>query len=174
MQNKAIAIFGGSFNPPLNSHLELAKQITINLDYVEKVIFVPVSTKYHKSGLASDADRFNMFSDLLMFFTFEGGGMGTFGHSALSFDLPGSPDNDYIRIILAYGFPGSTLLALILLCSIKNGLKNIYENFFYLSCVGFMIIAATGAAVTEKYTLQSFVWWYAIGMIQTNTLGYKH
>lgn len=141
----------------------------IGPEYVEFVL-----SRFNTSDSTLVADRFNMFSDLLMFFTFEGGGMGTFGHSALSFDLPGSPDNDYIRIILAYGFPGSTLLALILLCSIKNGLKNIYENFFYLSCVGFMIIAATGAAVTEKYTLQSFVWWYAIGMIQTNTLGYKH
>lgn len=48
MQNKAIAIFGGSFNPPLNSHLELAKQIIENCDYIEKVIFVPVSTKYNR------------------------------------------------------------------------------------------------------------------------------
>ena len=48
MQNKAIAIFGGSFNPPLNSHLELAKQIIKNLNYIKKIIFVPVSTKYNK------------------------------------------------------------------------------------------------------------------------------
>ena len=55
MQKKGIAIFGGSFNPPLNSHLELAKQIIINLDYVEKVIFVPVSTKYNrKNNLVDD------------------------------------------------------------------------------------------------------------------------
>ena len=61
MQNKAIAIFGGSFNPPLNSHLELAKQIIENCDYIEKVIFVPVSTKYNrKSNLIEDAHRYNM------------------------------------------------------------------------------------------------------------------
>ena len=61
MQKRGIAIFGGSFNPPLNSHLELAKQITINLDYVEKVIFVPVSTKYNrKNNLVDDNHRYNM------------------------------------------------------------------------------------------------------------------
>ena len=61
MQKKGIAIFGGSFNPPLNSHLELAKQITINLDYVEKVIFVPVSTRYNrKNNLVDDNHRYNM------------------------------------------------------------------------------------------------------------------
>lgn len=61
MQNKAIAIFGGSFNPPLNSHLELAKQIIKNLNYIKKIIFVPVSTKYdRKNNLIDDAHRYNM------------------------------------------------------------------------------------------------------------------
>lgn len=61
MQNKGIAIFGGSFNPPLNSHLELAKQVIKNLCNIEKVIFVPVSTKYNrKNNLIDDAYRYNM------------------------------------------------------------------------------------------------------------------
>ena len=61
MQNKGIAIFGGSFNPPLNSHLELAKQVIKNLCNIEKVIFVPVSTKYNrKNNLIDDAHRYNM------------------------------------------------------------------------------------------------------------------
>lgn len=61
MQKKAIAIFGGSFNPPLNSHLELAKQIVKNLNYIEKIIYVPVSTKYNrKSNLVEDTHRYNM------------------------------------------------------------------------------------------------------------------
>lgn len=61
MIKKAIAIFGGSFNPPLNSHLELAKQILENLNYIEKIIYVPVSTKYNrKSNLIEDAHRYNM------------------------------------------------------------------------------------------------------------------
>lgn len=61
MQKNAIAIFGGSFNPPLNSHLELAKQILENLNYIEKIIYVPVSTKYNrKSNLIEDEHRYNM------------------------------------------------------------------------------------------------------------------
>ena len=60
MNKKVIAVFGGSFNPPINSHFMLAKQIIEKCDIVDKLIFVPVSTKYRKSKLASDEHRYNM------------------------------------------------------------------------------------------------------------------
>lgn len=60
MEKKVIAVFGGSFNPPINSHTTLAKQIIEKCDIVEKLIFVPVSTKYQKLNLADDEHRYNM------------------------------------------------------------------------------------------------------------------
>lgn len=61
MENKKIlAIFGGSFNPPLNSHFSLAEQMLTEYKNIEKVIFVPVSTKYNKKGLLSNEHRYNM------------------------------------------------------------------------------------------------------------------
>lgn len=60
MNKKVIAVFGGSFNPPINSHFLLAKDIIEKCEIVEKLIFVPVSTKYQKSKLVSDEDRYNM------------------------------------------------------------------------------------------------------------------
>lgn len=61
MENKKIlAIFGGSFNPPLNSHFLLAEQIYNELENIEKVIFLPVSSKYKKNGLLSNEHRYNM------------------------------------------------------------------------------------------------------------------
>lgn len=61
MENKKIlAIFGGSFNPPLNSHFLLAEQIYNEIEDIEKVIFLPVSSKYAKSGLLSNEHRYNM------------------------------------------------------------------------------------------------------------------
>lgn len=61
MENKKIlAIFGGSFNPPLNSHFSLAQQIVNEYENIEKVIFVPVSSKYQKQGLLENIHRYNM------------------------------------------------------------------------------------------------------------------
>ena len=60
MEKKTIAIFGGSFNPPLNSHLLIAKQILKEYKNIEKIYFVPVSTKYNKTGLEKDEHRYNM------------------------------------------------------------------------------------------------------------------
>ena len=60
MNKKVIAVFGGSFNPPINSHISLAKDIVEKCEMIEKLIFVPVSTKYQKSKLASDEHRYNM------------------------------------------------------------------------------------------------------------------
>lgn len=57
---KILAIFGGSFNPPLNSHFSLAEQMLTEYENIEKVIFVPVSTKYNKKGLLSNEHRYNM------------------------------------------------------------------------------------------------------------------
>ena len=60
MTKKIIAIFGGAFNPPINSHVFLAEQIIEKLNNVEKLIFVPVSTKYKKQELIEDKHRLNM------------------------------------------------------------------------------------------------------------------
>lgn len=60
MDKKVIAVFGGSFNPPINSHVLLAKEIVEKCERVEKLIFVPVSTKYQKSKLVNDEHRYNM------------------------------------------------------------------------------------------------------------------
>lgn len=59
-ENKKIVIFGGSFNPPLNSHFSLAEQIVNEYENIEKVIFVPVNSKYQKADLLSNKHRYNM------------------------------------------------------------------------------------------------------------------
>lgn len=59
MDKKIIAVFGGSFNPPINKHLKLAKKV-VEAFNIEKLFFVPVSTRYKKAELASDTHRYNM------------------------------------------------------------------------------------------------------------------
>lgn len=58
--DSVIVVFGGSFNPPLNSHFSLAEQIISEYKNVGKVIFVPVSEKYEKAGLLNDKYRYEM------------------------------------------------------------------------------------------------------------------
>lgn len=58
--SKVIAVFGGSFNPPINSHISLAKEIVEKCENIEKLIFVPVSTRYQKMELIDDEHRYNM------------------------------------------------------------------------------------------------------------------
>ena len=59
-EDNIIAVFGGSFNPPLNSHFSLAQQIVNEYENIKKVIFVPVNSKYEKEGLLSNKHRYNM------------------------------------------------------------------------------------------------------------------
>ena len=57
---RVIAVFGGAFNPPLNSHFGFAEEIVNQYENIEKIIFVPVSGRYDKQGLISDEHRYNM------------------------------------------------------------------------------------------------------------------
>lgn len=57
---KSIVVFGGSFNPPHNSHFSTAQQVLNKYEEVEKVIFVPVNNEYEKSGLEENKHRYNM------------------------------------------------------------------------------------------------------------------
>lgn len=58
---KKIVVFGGAFNPPLNSHFSLAEQIVNEYEGIEKIIFMPVNSKYQKKEvLVSDEHRYNM------------------------------------------------------------------------------------------------------------------
>ncbi|MDO5555194.1 MAG: nicotinate (nicotinamide) nucleotide adenylyltransferase [Clostridia bacterium] len=60
MEKREIAIFGGAFNPPINSHILLAKNILYKYPQIEKLIFVPVSTRYQKDNLVQNEHRYNM------------------------------------------------------------------------------------------------------------------
>ena len=60
MQKKQIVMYGGAFNPPLNSHFSLAEQIINENEQVEKIIFVPVNSLYEKIDLISNEHRYQM------------------------------------------------------------------------------------------------------------------
>lgn len=57
---KMIVMYGGSFNPILYSHLSFAEQVINEFRQVEKVVFVPVNSKYKKEDLASNEHRYKM------------------------------------------------------------------------------------------------------------------
>lgn len=57
---KQIVVFGGCFNPPLNSHFSLAEQMIVEYPEIEKVIFVPVNSQYEKIDLIENEHRYQM------------------------------------------------------------------------------------------------------------------
>lgn len=54
-----IGFFGGSFNPPTNAHINLAKKV-LDVCNLDKIIFVPMGNYYQKANLAKAEDRFKM------------------------------------------------------------------------------------------------------------------
>lgn len=50
-EKNCIVVFGGSFNPPLNSHFLIAQEVLNQYEEVEKIIFVPVNQKYSKKRI---------------------------------------------------------------------------------------------------------------------------
>lgn len=59
-KGNTVVVFGGSFNPPINSHFSIAQQVLNEYEQVEKIIFIPVNKKYEKDGLLENEHRFNM------------------------------------------------------------------------------------------------------------------
>lgn len=55
-----IVIYGGSFNPPLNSHFAIAEQVLNQYEEVDKIIFIPVNKAYAKNGLIENKYRYHM------------------------------------------------------------------------------------------------------------------
>lgn len=64
MKKKQIAVFGGCFNPPLNSHFSLAEQLINEYNDIEKIVFVPVNSKYRKADLISNEHRYKMLKNV--------------------------------------------------------------------------------------------------------------
>ena len=53
-----VGFFGGSFNPPTNAHLEIAKTALEEME-LDKVYFVPMGNTYKKPGLIDERLSFN-------------------------------------------------------------------------------------------------------------------
>lgn len=62
-----IGIFGGSFNPPHNMHLNIALELIKN-KYLDKIIYVPTGDSYNKNGLIAFKDRFHMVNLMIQEF----------------------------------------------------------------------------------------------------------
>lgn len=56
-----IAVCGGSFNPPTKAHIKMIKTVE-NLNYISKVIVLPVGDFYKKDELVSVKDRIDMLN----------------------------------------------------------------------------------------------------------------
>lgn len=54
-----LGFFGGSFNPPTNAHIDLAKEILKKCE-LDKLIFVPIGDFYKKAELVNFKDRYEM------------------------------------------------------------------------------------------------------------------
>lgn len=54
-----VGFFGGSFNPPTNAHLEIAKTALEEME-LDKVYFVPMGDTYKKPGLIDEKLRYEM------------------------------------------------------------------------------------------------------------------
>ena len=65
---KQIVVFGGCFNPPLNSHFSLADQLLNEFEMIEKIVFMPVGDFYQdtefykKDEICSAEHRYNMLN----------------------------------------------------------------------------------------------------------------
>ena len=57
---KQIIVFGGCFNPPLNSDFSLAEQMIAEYSEIEKIIFVPLNSQYEKIDLIENEHRYQM------------------------------------------------------------------------------------------------------------------
>lgn len=60
-----IGVYGGAFDPPHNSHIETAKSLIEERGY-DKLILLPSHNPPHKSLSASNADRLNMLSLVIL------------------------------------------------------------------------------------------------------------
>lgn len=56
-----IGIFGGSFNPPHQMHLNIALELIFH-NFVDKVIYVPTGDKYLKQNLVTAKNRYQMLN----------------------------------------------------------------------------------------------------------------
>lgn len=62
---KSIVIYGGSFNPPHNMHFLIANKVMEIYKQVERIIFIPINSKYPKEGLIENKYRYNMLKKVI-------------------------------------------------------------------------------------------------------------
>lgn len=94
-----------------------------------------------------------------------GHGAGAGGAIAGSFRLPHVNDAAYLELLFEYGVMGSFLFLLVVIKTIKRGIKNVKFYMIELVIIAFVLVAMLGSNTLTMGFMTIFPFWYSVGRI---------
>lgn len=96
---------------------------------------------------------------------FFGDGSGSKGAQARIDGLPAITDGGYVKMLVENGFVGTSLFLMIMLATIKRGLKYFHYYMMELLIIGYVLISMLGANSLAMHWCFVIIFWFAVGRI---------
>lgn len=96
---------------------------------------------------------------------FFGDGTGSKGAQARIEGLPAITDGGYVKMLVENGILGISLFAMIMLLTLRRGLKNLRYYITELLIIGYMLASLLGANSLAMHWCYSLMFWFSVGRI---------
>lgn len=111
-----------------------------------------------RTGQYSSFDRATGLSYIL------GLGLGSCGHAAGAVGLKAIHDGEFVKLFYEYGLVGCTILAVLLISTLKRGLMNFKNYYTELLIIVFFLVAGLGSD-SLTFFVYSAMFWFSVGRI---------